>query len=167
MRYAETIRGVRVDQLTGETGGEKTSADLFAEEVVLSLPPLYALRGQLSGNPLEQLGRPAETLTCKLQHLAVKHVAGFEARLPSGALLRIIPQKTATKIDADLLLLVPGVVLSVPAQLQRCRGIAGRTGDRRYVRDGQATHRWNQCPLSANIRHGAASTQGATRLLRP
>ena len=75
-----------MDQLIGEAGGDKTSADLFAENVILSLPPLYALRGQLSGNPLEQLARPAETLTCKLQHFAVKHVAGLEARLPSGAL---------------------------------------------------------------------------------
>ena len=135
-----------MEQLTSSRAGEKKSADLFAEEVLLSLPSRYALCGQLFRNPLEQLAQPAESLPCKLQHFAVKHVAGLEGRLPSGELLRIIPRRTATRIDADLLLLVPGAVQpsEVAAALGRGEGTwlapaSAKAGDETLAQAGQRT----------------------------
>jgi len=81
-------------------------ADLFAERVVLTLPPRFAVQGHVDGNLVEQLSHPAAKTECTLQHFTEKRVWGFEARLPSGELLRVLPKKTAAKISGDLLLLV-------------------------------------------------------------
>lgn len=82
--------------------------DLFNEEVSLLLPPRFAIDGKVLDSPVRQLAVPALRLACRLQPFSIRRVNGYEATLKSGEKLRIISAKTATQLDADLVLLVPG-----------------------------------------------------------
>ena len=82
--------------------------DLFNPEVELLLPPRLAIDGKVLGSPVRQLAVPAQRVRCKLRPFAIRRVTGHEATLKSGETLKIISAKTATPLDADLILLVPG-----------------------------------------------------------
>lgn len=82
--------------------------DLFSEEVSLLLPPRFAIEGRVLGSPVRQLSVAAARETCRLKPFSIRRVSGFETRLKSGETLKIVGAKTATQLDADLILLVPG-----------------------------------------------------------
>jgi superfamily II DNA or RNA helicase len=82
--------------------------DLFNEAVSLLLPPRLAIEGRVLGSPVRQLAVPASLEICRLRPFSVRRVNGYAATLPSGETLKIISARTATQIDADLVLLVPG-----------------------------------------------------------
>jgi hypothetical protein len=79
------------------------------------LPPRLAIAGRVLGNPVRQMEVPASRETCRLRLFSIRRVNGYEATLKSGAALRIISGKTATHLDADLVLLVPNA--SIPARI--------------------------------------------------
>ncbi len=81
--------------------------DLFNPEVELLLPARLAVDGKILGSPVRQLAVPARRARCRLRPFAIRRVDGFETTLPSGETLKIISAKTATPLDADLILLVP------------------------------------------------------------
>ena len=81
------------------------------------LPPRLAIAGRVLGNPVRQMEVPASHETCRLRPFSIRRVNGYEATLKSGATLRIISAKTATHLDADLVLLVPDA--SIPARILR------------------------------------------------
>ena len=81
--------------------------DLFNPEVELRLPARLAVDGKILGSPVRQLAVPARRARCRLRPFAIRRVDGFETTLPSGETLKIISAKTATPLDADLILLVP------------------------------------------------------------
>lgn len=83
--------------------------DLFNEEVSLLLPPRLAIDGRVLGSPVRQLAVPALRQTCRLRPFSIRRVNGYEASLKSGETLKIISARTATQLEADLILLVPGV----------------------------------------------------------
>ena len=87
------------------SNGDFRQPDLFAEKASLLLPPRYHLQGHWHSNLIEQLNSPAVRVDCAFQQFSVKQVVGWETRLPTGQLLRIISKGTSTKIDADFLLL--------------------------------------------------------------
>lgn len=89
--------------------------DLFNEEVSLLLPPRLAIDGRVLGSPVRQLAVPALRETCRLRPFSIRRVNGYEATLKSGETLRIISARTATRLEADLILLVPGA--SEPAKI--------------------------------------------------
>ena len=82
--------------------------DLFDPEVELLLPPRLAIDGKVLGSPVRQLAVPARRMRCRLHPFAMRRVNGHEATLESGEILKIIGAKTATPLEADLILLVPG-----------------------------------------------------------
>ncbi|MEW6597621.1 MAG: DEAD/DEAH box helicase family protein [Pseudomonadota bacterium] len=82
--------------------------DLFNPEVELLLPPRLAIDGKVLGSPVRQLAVPARRMRCRLRPFAIRRVNGYEATLESGEVLNIIGAKTATPLEADLILLVPG-----------------------------------------------------------
>lgn len=82
--------------------------DLFNPEVELLLPPRLAIDGKVLGSPVRQLAVPARRMRCRLRPFAMRRVNGHEATLESGEILKIIGAKTATPLEADLILLVPG-----------------------------------------------------------
>lgn len=82
--------------------------DLFNEEVSLLLPPRLAISGRVLGSPVRQLAAPAVRETCRLRPFSMRRVNGYEATLRSGQTLKIISARTATRLKADLILLVPG-----------------------------------------------------------
>lgn len=84
--------------------------DLFAEEVSLRLPPRLALHGMVLGSLTRQQGVPAAQAICRLKHFTIRRVGGFETTLSTGETLKILNAKTATQLDADLVLLVPGAL---------------------------------------------------------
>ena len=84
-----------------------TQDDLFNPEVSLLLPPRLAVDGKVLGSPVRQLAVPALRVSCRLQSFSIRRVNGYEATLISGETLKIISTKTATQLDADLVLLVP------------------------------------------------------------
>lgn len=85
-----------------------TQDDLFNPEVSLLLPPRLAVDGKVLGSPVRQLAAPALRVSCRLQSFSVRRVDGYETALKSGETLKIITARTATQLDADLVLLVPG-----------------------------------------------------------
>lgn len=87
--------------------------DLFNPEVELLLPPRLAVDGKVLGSPVRQLAVPAHRVRCKLRPFAIRRVTGYEASLKSGETLKIISAKTATPLEADLILLVPGATEAV------------------------------------------------------
>ncbi|EHK79830.1 type III restriction protein res subunit [Sinorhizobium meliloti CCNWSX0020] len=87
--------------------------DLFNPEVELLLPPRLAVDGKVLGSPVRQLAVPAHRVRCKLRPFAIRRVTGYEATLKSGETLKIISAKTATPLEADLILLVPGATEAV------------------------------------------------------
>lgn len=91
--------------------------DLFNEEVSLLLPPRFATDGKVLGSPVRQLAVPASRETCRLRPFSIRRVNGYEAILQSGETLKIISAKTASQLDADLVLLVPGA--SLPGKIAK------------------------------------------------
>jgi len=82
--------------------------DLFNPEVDLLLPARFAIDGKVLGSPVRQLAAPARWVRCRLRAFAIRRVNGYETTLESGEILKIIGAKTATPLEADLILLVPG-----------------------------------------------------------
>jgi superfamily II DNA or RNA helicase len=89
--------------------------DLFDPEVDLLLPARLAVEGKVLGSAVRQLAVPAQRVRCRLRPFAIRRVSGHETTLKSGETLKIISAKTATPLDADLILLVPGA--AQPAQI--------------------------------------------------
>src|SRR5882724_2753293 len=81
--------------------------DLFIEEVPLFLPARLAVEGKVMGSSTRQQDVPAMQAVCRLKPFTVRRVGGFETILKSGETLKILNAKTATKLEADLVLLVP------------------------------------------------------------
>lgn len=82
--------------------------DLFNEEVSLLLPARLAIDGRVLGSPVRQLAVPALRENCRLRSFSFRRVNGYETTLKSGETLKIVNARTATRLDADLVLLVPG-----------------------------------------------------------
>ena len=82
--------------------------DLFNPEVELLLPARFAVDGKVLGSPVRQLAVPARRVRSRLRPFAMRRVNGYETTLESGEVLKIISAKTATPLEADLVLLVPG-----------------------------------------------------------
>lgn len=83
-------------------------ADLFNPEVELLLPARFAIDGKVLGSPVRQLAVPARRVRCRLCPFAIRRVNGYETTLNSGETLKIISAKTATPLEADLILFAPG-----------------------------------------------------------
>ena len=81
--------------------------DLFNEAVSLLLPPRFAIDSKVLGSSVRQLAVPALREICRLQPFSIRRVNGYEFILSSGETLKIISSRTATQLDADLVLLVP------------------------------------------------------------
>lgn len=88
------------------------------------LPPRLAIDGKVLENPIRQLEVPALRETCRLRPFSIRRVNGYEATLKSGATLKIISARTATNLDADLVLLVPGasILARIAEALERGEG---------------------------------------------
>lgn len=82
--------------------------DLFNPEVDLLLPARLAAEGRVLESAVRQLAVPAQRVHCRLRPFAIRRVNGYETTLKSGETLQIISAKTATPLDANLILLVPG-----------------------------------------------------------
>lgn len=98
---------------TRKRAANSSQDDLFNPEVELLLPPRLAIDGKVLGSPVRQLAVPAQRVRCKLRSFAIRRVTGYEATLKSGETLKIISAKTATPLEADLILLVPGATEAV------------------------------------------------------
>lgn len=98
--------------------------DLFNEETSLLLPERYAIDCKVLGSLVRQLAVPEIREFCHLRRFTVRRVAGFEATLSSGELVRIISSKTATNLDTNLVLLVPNAMepLAISQALDRGEG---------------------------------------------
>ena len=94
---------------------EPVQDDLFNPEVELLLPARLAIEGKALGSPIRQLAAPPQRVRCRLRPFSIRRVTGHETTLPSGETLKIINAKTATSLEAELILLVPGA--SEPAQI--------------------------------------------------
>lgn len=94
---------------------EPVQDDLFNPEVELLLPARLAIEGKALGSPIRQLAAPPQRVRCRLRPFSIRRVTGHETTLPSGEILKIINAKTATSLEAELILLVPGA--SEPAQI--------------------------------------------------
>ncbi|MER9349841.1 DEAD/DEAH box helicase family protein [Mesorhizobium sp. M0227] len=81
--------------------------DLFTEEVSLLLPARMAVEGRVLGSTTRQQAGPSIQAICRLKPFTVRRVGGFETTLSNGQTLIVLSGKTATKLDADLVLLVP------------------------------------------------------------
>lgn len=81
--------------------------DLFTEDVSLLLPARMAVEGKVLGSTTRQQAAPSIEATCRLKPFTVRRVGGFETTLSNDQTLIILSGKTATKLDADLILLVP------------------------------------------------------------
>lgn len=97
---------------------------LFDAPVTLRIPPRYALEGRVLGSIVRQLRVPGSVEQLHLTAFSVQRVSGFETRLASGEHLRIIAQRTATRLEADCILLVPGARTreEIAAALERDEG---------------------------------------------
>lgn len=94
--------------LRRRNASDSGQTDLFSPEVVLLLPPRLTLEGKVLGSTVRQVAVPSQRLRCRLRPFAVRRVNGYEATLQSGETLKIISARTATQLEADLVLLVPG-----------------------------------------------------------
>jgi len=92
-----------------------TQYGLFDSEVNLLLPLRLAVDSKVLGNPVRQLAVPAQYVSCRLRPFSVRRVNGYETSLKSGETLKIISTRTATELEADLILLVPGA--TSPSQI--------------------------------------------------
>lgn len=92
--------------LTRASATAASQDDLFAEEVSLRLPARLAVDGKVLGSATRQQAVPATEILCRLKPFTVRRVGGFETSLKSGETLKILSAKTATLLDADLVLLV-------------------------------------------------------------
>lgn len=81
--------------------------DLFTEEVSLLLPARMAVEGKVLASTTRQQAVSSIEAICRLKPFTVRRVGGFETTLSNGQTLIILSGKTATKLDADLILLVP------------------------------------------------------------
>ncbi|RWD62840.1 MAG: DEAD/DEAH box helicase [Mesorhizobium sp.] len=81
--------------------------DLFTEEVSLLLPARMAVEGRVLGSTTRQQAEPSIQAICRLKPFTVRRVGGFETTLSNGQTLIILSGKTATKLHADLILLIP------------------------------------------------------------
>ena len=54
--------------------------------------------------------RPATQVACRLKPFTFRRASGFKATLASGEKLVVVGAKTATKFEADLVLIAPGAV---------------------------------------------------------
>ncbi|MCV0062827.1 hypothetical protein KUC69_30985 [Pseudomonas aeruginosa] len=104
-----------------------TQEDLFHEEVSLLLPERFVINCKVLNNPVRQLARPETRELCRLRPFSLRQIAGYEATLPSGEILRIINTKTSAQLNVDLVLLVPGA--SDPAEIS----LALERGEGRWV----------------------------------
>ncbi len=93
--------------LTGASAKAPGQDDLFTEEVSRVLPARLAVEGKILGSATRQQAVPAARTLCRLRPFTVRRVGGFETTLKSGETLKILSAKTATMLDADLVLLVP------------------------------------------------------------
>jgi superfamily II DNA or RNA helicase len=93
--------------LTRASATAASQDDLFSEEVSLRLPARWAVDGKILGSLTRQQAVPATEAVCRLRPFTVRRVGGFETILKSGETLKILSAKTATQLDADLVLLVP------------------------------------------------------------
>ena len=82
--------------------------DLFNPEVELLLPARLAIDGKVLGSLVRKLAVPARRVRCRLRPFAIRRVNGYETTLESGETLKIISAKTATPLEADLILIAPG-----------------------------------------------------------
>ncbi|XHC09213.1 DEAD/DEAH box helicase family protein [Labrenzia sp. ac12] len=96
---------------------EPAQDDLFNPEVELLLPARLAIEGKVLGSPIRQLVVPPLRVRCRLRPFSIRRVTGHETTLPTGETLKILNAKTATSLEADLILLVPGA--SEPAQIAK------------------------------------------------
>ena len=98
--------------------------DLFTEDVSLVLPARLAVEGKILGSATRQQAVPAAQTLCRLRPFTVRRVCGFETTLKSGETLKILSAKTATGLDADLVLLVPNAQhpKDIKAALERGEG---------------------------------------------
>ncbi|MFS2177166.1 DEAD/DEAH box helicase family protein [Rhizobium pisi] len=141
-----------------------SQGDLFNPEVELLLPARLAVEGKVLGSPVRQLAVPAMRVRCRLRPFSIHRVAGHETTLPSGETLKIISAKTATPLEADLVLLVAGVtepariadaldlgegrwmnalpnridVLDRPARVERLAAVSSSWTDAVHLREGRA-----------------------------
>src|SRR3546814_4405842 len=96
--------------LTRASATATSQDDLFAEEVSLRLPARLAVYGKVLGSATRQQAVPATQIVCRLKPFTVRRVGGLETILKSGETLKILSAKTATQLDADLVLLVPNAL---------------------------------------------------------
>ena len=82
--------------------------DLFNERVSFLLPVRFKIEGKVLGNTVRQLSALTGVESCQLQPFSIRRVNGYDAILSSGETLKIISARTATPLNADLVLLVPG-----------------------------------------------------------
>jgi hypothetical protein len=61
--------------------------------------------GKVLGSAVRQLAVPALRETCRLRPFSIRRVNGYETTLTSGETLKIINARTATRLDANLILL--------------------------------------------------------------
>ncbi|TIV23950.1 MAG: helicase, partial [Mesorhizobium sp.] len=59
------------------------------------------------GSTTRQQAEPSIQAICRLKPFTVRRVGGFETTLSNGQTLIILSGKTATKLHADLILLIP------------------------------------------------------------
>ncbi|ALN72278.1 DEAD/DEAH box helicase [Aureimonas sp. AU20] len=110
--------------LTRANATAASQDDLFSEEVSLRLPARLAVDGKVMGSSTRQQAVPATEAVCRLKPFTVRRVGGFETILKSGETLKILSAKTATQLEADLVLLVPDALhpKDIGAALERGEG---------------------------------------------
>lgn len=102
--------------------------DLFTEVVSLRLPARLAVEGKVLGSSTRQQAAPSIQTVCRLKPFTVRRVGGFETILKSGETLKILSAKTTTKLDTELVLLVPNA--KHPKEIQD----ALERGEGRWIR---------------------------------
>ncbi len=106
--------------------------DLFAEEV--SPPPRPTGRQrQGTGQCDASAGRTCHSDPLRLKPFTVRRVGGFETILKSGETLKILSAKTATQLDADLVLLVPDACARKTLATRWSAAKAAGSGRRRSI----------------------------------
>ena len=91
--------------LTRPSATAASQDDLFSEEVSLRLPARWAVDGKVLSSLTRQQAVHAAEAVCRLKPFTIRRVGGFETILQSGEALKILSAKTATQLDADLVLL--------------------------------------------------------------
>ncbi|WP_292084033.1 MULTISPECIES: DEAD/DEAH box helicase [unclassified Brevundimonas] len=152
--------------------------DLFAEDVTLDLPPVFALEGRLLGSPIRQQARPQTKIDCRLKPFTFRRTSGFKANLSSGETLVVVGSKTSTKFEADLVLLAPGAVHAgdVAAILERGDGRwlfplpvdpSSLSDEEMQARLGAVTLSWEDAVHLRESRPAAVGRPAAPGLRRP